>query len=106
MKKKNCRRTDEERTMHDRAIKIRKMTDEQICAFIDSTYGVGMEEGMKLADGSAIAAKNKERGARLFVKFLEGRAGSGNHIGKGIVFYIAKELENAVESGTFGEETE
>ena len=34
-KKRNCRRSNLERTQHDTAVKIRKMTDEQICDFID-----------------------------------------------------------------------
>lgn len=34
-KKRNCRRSNLERTQHDTAVKIRKMTDEQICDFIN-----------------------------------------------------------------------
>lgn len=34
-KKRNCRRSNLEKTQHDTAVKIRKMTDEQICDFID-----------------------------------------------------------------------
>lgn len=34
-KKRNCRRSSLEKTQHDTAVKIRKMTDEQICDFID-----------------------------------------------------------------------
>lgn len=33
--KRNCRRTEDERQTHDRACRIRRMTDAQICAFID-----------------------------------------------------------------------
>lgn len=33
--KRNCRRSDEERAIHDRACRIRRMTDEQICTYID-----------------------------------------------------------------------
>lgn len=101
-RKKNCRRTDEERAIHDRATRLRKMTDAQLCAFIDSTYGKGMEEGAKLADQHGTAVQPCEEGARLFVKFLEGRTGSGNRIGKGTVLYITKELENAIATGVFG----
>ncbi len=101
-RKKNCRRTDEERAIHDRATRLRKMTDAQLCAFVDSTYGKGMEEGAKLADQQGAAVQPTEEGARLFVKFLEGRTGSGNRIGKGTVLYITKELENAVAAGVFG----
>ena len=36
MKKRNCRKTDTEREQHDRAIRIRKMTDAQICEDLDS----------------------------------------------------------------------
>ena len=36
MKKRNCRKTDLEREQHDRAIRIRKMTDAQLCKYIDS----------------------------------------------------------------------
>ncbi len=36
MAKRSCRRTDEENRNHDRAVKIRKMTDERLCAYIDS----------------------------------------------------------------------
>jgi hypothetical protein len=101
-RKKNCRRSDEERAIHDRATRLRKMTDAQLCDFIDSTYGRGMEEGAKLADQQGAAAQPSEEGARLFVKFLEGRTGTGNRIGKGTVLYITKELENAVAAGIFG----
>ena len=37
MKKHSCRMTDTEKEMHDRAVKIRKMTDEQLCNYIDDT---------------------------------------------------------------------
>lgn len=35
MKKRSWRMTDTEKEMHDRAVKIRKMTDEQLCKYID-----------------------------------------------------------------------
>ena len=34
-RKRKCKRSNLERTQHDTAVKIRKMTDEQICDFID-----------------------------------------------------------------------
>ena len=34
-RKRNCKRNNLERTQHDTAVKIRKMTDEQICNFIN-----------------------------------------------------------------------
>lgn len=35
MKKKSCRRTDTEREQHERAIRIRRMTDAQFCDYLD-----------------------------------------------------------------------
>lgn len=35
MKKRNCRKTDIEREQHDRAIRVRKMTDAQLCEYLD-----------------------------------------------------------------------
>lgn len=39
MKKRNCRMTDRERERHERATKIRKMTDDQICDLLDELNG-------------------------------------------------------------------
>lgn len=36
MAKKSCRRTAEESVMHDRAVKIRKMTDAQLCEYLEN----------------------------------------------------------------------
>lgn len=35
MKKRNCRKTALEKQQHERAVAIRKMTDEQLCKYID-----------------------------------------------------------------------
>ena len=35
-KKRSCRRTENENILHDRAVKLRKMTDEQLITFIDN----------------------------------------------------------------------
>lgn len=35
MKKKNCRMTDLERAQYARAVQFRKMTDAQICEYLD-----------------------------------------------------------------------
>lgn len=36
MKKRNCRMTEDERQRHERATKIRKMSDGQLCDYIDA----------------------------------------------------------------------
>lgn len=104
MKKRNCRMTEEEKNMHIRAVKIRKMTDAQICRLIDSTYGKGMDEGAKLAEIQQTAPVISENAARKFIGFLEARQGSGNRIGKGTIIYLTRELENAIAAGIFVEE--
>ena len=35
MKKRNCRKTNLERDQHERAVKVRKMTDEKLCEYLD-----------------------------------------------------------------------
>ena len=104
MKKRSCRMTEGEKSMHDRAVRIRKMTDAQICELIDSTYGKGMEEGAKLADTRQTAPALEIEAARKFISYLEARQGSGNRIGKGTIIYLTRELENAVTAGIFAEE--
>lgn len=39
MKKRSCRRTGFEQEQHDRAIRVRKMTDAQLCAYLDELEG-------------------------------------------------------------------
>lgn len=103
MKKRSCRMTEGEKSMHDRAVRIRKMTDAQICELIDSTYGKGMEEGAKLAEASQTTSALEEQAARKFIGYLETRQGTGNRIGKGTIIYLTRELENAVSAGIFAE---
>ena len=68
--KRNCRRTDDERDQHDRATRIRKMTDAQICSYID-----GLEQK---AAAAAAAPKKTEDAIRHFVDSLAVRTDSGN----------------------------
>ena len=104
-KKRNCRMTDEEKKMHERAIKIRKMTDAQLCEFVDRTYGKGMEEGAKLAETQTEKAKEKAvDGAacvKAFIEYLAGRIGTGNRIGNGTILQLNRELDAAKKAGMF-----
>lgn len=104
-KKRNCRMTDEEKKMHERAIKLRKMTDAQLCEFIDHTYGKGMEEGTKLAQLQEKPGQTKGADpVKKFIEWLEGRTGSGNRIGRGTILQLNRELENAIDGGLFNQE--
>ena len=50
MKKRSCRRSREEKAIHDQAIRIRKMTDEQLVKHIaqekKSNYDAGYRDGI------------------------------------------------------------
>lgn len=105
MKKRSCRMTNEEKSMHERAVRIRKMTDTQICDLIDHTYGRGMEEGAKLASDQP-ATEDGGQAAKKFISFLESRIGSGNRIGKGTIIYLTRELQTAQAAGIFGEQAQ
>lgn len=69
-KRRSCRRSSEEARQHDTAVKVRKMTDEQLCAFVDRT-----------APAFALG--------RFFDRLGE-LVGSGNGIGAGTVAKLRK----------------
>lgn len=91
--KRNCRRTDDERDQHDRATRIRKMTDAQICSYID-----GLEQK---AAAVAAAPKKTEDAIRHFVDSLAVRTDSGNRISDAT---IRKIRQMAYEMGFLTEE--
>lgn len=93
MKQRNCRKTGEEKAMHEKAVRVRKMTDAQISDFISKTYQAGMEAGAELASAQT-ATSDGGAAAEKFLEFLEGRAGSGNRIGKGTILYEPYSLAN------------
>lgn len=59
MKKRNCRKSDVEKMQHERAIRIRKMTDAQLCEYLD-----GLKEKITLSFLDAITIR-KEDGIRV-----------------------------------------
>lgn len=101
--KRNCRRTQEDKDVHERAIRIRRMTDEQICDVFDSAFGKGVEEGLKLAGTGQPAGGEVQDGAVVaFINYLEGKVGTGNKLGRGSIIQLHRELERAVADGLFG----
>lgn len=71
MKKKNCRMTDLERAQHARAVQFRKMTDAQICEYLD-----GLLEREREARSEA-PAPSKEEIVNEFLDTLSIRTTSG-----------------------------
>ena len=53
-KKRSCRRTQDENKIHEKAVKMRKMTDEQIVHYVEDreakAYSEGYNAGKKPVD--------------------------------------------------------
>ena len=76
MKKRSCRRSKEEKAIHDEAIKIRKMTDDQLVRHIsqekESNYNAGYRDGLlKGREGS------RARAVTSFLDEVENMKGVG-----------------------------
>lgn len=70
-KKRNCRRTPDELRQHEIAVKIRKMTDQQLCEYID-----GLSADRPRAED--------------FFHCLDKQAGSGSGISTGTIHKLRK----------------
>ena len=86
MKKRSCRLTPEERTTHINAVKIRKMTDQQLVTFVNEQFLNGFVTAY-------------EHSTAKFLEYLERDIGSGNGIGK-ITFSRLQKI--AKEGGFIG----
>lgn len=49
MKKRNCRRTQDENQIHEKAVKMRKMTDEQLVHYVEDRVEKARSEGRNAA---------------------------------------------------------
>lgn len=56
MKKRNCRMTGEEKNVHERAVKLRKMTDEKLVEHIDHIWEEAYNTGYSEAEAQRAAA--------------------------------------------------
>lgn len=56
MKKRSCRRTKAEDAMHDQAVRLRKMTDEQLVGYIRDKETAAYENGRQRASEELSAA--------------------------------------------------
>ena len=99
MARKNCKMTAEQRARHDKATKLRKMTDDQLCDFMTEQYNIGVNEGMKLGKSQQPKHQPEETIIEKFIDYLETKKGTGNGIGGGAIYRLRKELKRAVEEG-------
>lgn len=98
MKKRNCRLTPAERDQHEQAVRIRKMTDEQICQRLKEARAAGYKTGYQQGkcDQSIAEMEDRHRGVKDFLFRLSCLSGTGNGIGPGTV---AKLKEFAKKEG-------
>lgn len=66
MKKRNCRRTQNKSQIHEKAVKMRKMTDEQLVHYVENRVEKARSEGW-----------NEAKKGRSLKKFLESLAVPG-----------------------------
>ena len=52
-KKRSCRRTTDENIIHDKAVKMRKMTDEQLVHYVEDRVEKARSEGFNLGKAQA-----------------------------------------------------
>ncbi len=98
MKKRKCRMTEGERLTHEQAIKIRKMTDQQIDHYLNDLQTKAYEDGMERGAREAGATKsvNHATGDNAiagFISHLDALSGTGNGIGKSTVYKLRKVAE-------------
>ena len=96
MAKRNCRRTANEREVHDRAVKMKRMTEEQLWAYSDTQIAeAGKAEYQKGYNaGCEYATAHKKNSAMEFITRLQGEKVRG--IG---AITINKLMEKANEYG-------
>ena len=95
-KRRSCRRTNEQDAFHDRAVRIRKMTDEQLCNHIeeltDAAYDKGYQKGMENVPTPAPVEKTNP--VKEFIDLISG----GNVKGIGCTT-VSKLLRVATDNG-------
>lgn len=74
MAKRSCRRSEDENRIHNRAVKLRKMTDEQLIAYIEDIKNLAVKAGAKSIEVST------DRNVAKFIDEIEAKGIPG--IGK------------------------
>lgn len=69
-KKRNCRRTENESAIHDKAVKLRKMTDEQLIRYVEDMAEKARIEGFN--QGKRAGANQRKPDGFDPAEFIEG----------------------------------
>ena len=70
MAKRNCRRTDDETAIHNKAVKMRKMTDDQLVHYVEDRVEKARSEGFN--QGKKAGADQRKPGGFDPAVFIEG----------------------------------
>lgn len=77
MKKRSCRRTKEEKAIHEQAIRIRKMTDGQLVTYLEQERKARYEEGYRDGILKGRAGNKEEQSVRTFLDDVDNLKGIG-----------------------------
>lgn len=85
-KKRSCRRTTDENIIHDKAVKMRKMTDEQLVHYVEDRVAKAHSEGFN-------QGKAKSSGPKINVQSIVDEIGSIKGVGAAKMKQISAILE-------------
>ena len=74
-KKRSCRRTTDENIIHDKAVKLRKMTDEQLVHYVEDRAEKARSEGFN--QGKSQAPKYKSVSVEMIINEIGNVRGIG-----------------------------
>lgn len=69
MTKRSCRRSFDENKIHDKAVKMRKMTDKQLVEYVENRVEKARSEGMH--KGKEKALEQERKSAKDFLAHLQ-----------------------------------
>lgn len=91
MAKRNCRRTKDESRIHDKAVKMRKMTDEQLVHYVEDRVEKARSEGFN--KGKAADSSTWEINIKAIIEEISNIKGIGMAKMKGIEAVLTRHLE-------------
>lgn len=93
VKKRSCRRTTDENVIHDKAVKLRKMTDEQLAHYVEDRVEKARSEGFN---------RGREQNKPINIMELINVIGNIRGIGESKLADIKAILEKHLEVGDGG----
>ncbi len=93
-KKRNCRRTTDENIIHEKAVRMRKMTDRQLVNYVDEMVKKARSEGVNQGK------EQKENVLRLSAEDFVEEIGQIKGIGTATMYKIRELLDNRLEGNT------